>query len=275
MEAAGRSFATTLAETDEEQPGAGDAPGASTVTGRVLVVAEHALIATGLRLALTTREWDVEICDGPAPEDVIEHARRFAPDCVLIDVHHRTRIGSGIDLIAPLRATGTHVVMLTAERRRTVLGACVDAGAAGWIGAGSELDEVDSALRRVKAGGSLLGRTERAALLEALRLERERERCLQAMFDELSEREALVLAALSDGLCAEEIAREHFVAMTTVRSQIRAVLQKLGVRSQLAAVSMAAAHRELLPHRGDEPRDRRRADRREHDVDAGATASIA
>jgi DNA-binding NarL/FixJ family response regulator len=48
-----------------------------------------------------------------------------------------------------------------------------------------------------------------------------------------------VLAALVEGLSAEEIADAHFVALTTVRSQIRAVLQKLGVRSQLAAVAYA------------------------------------
>ena len=48
-----------------------------------------------------------------------------------------------------------------------------------------------------------------------------------------------MLAALVDGLSAEEIAETQYVALTTVRSQIRAVLQKLGVRSQLAAVAHA------------------------------------
>ena len=48
-----------------------------------------------------------------------------------------------------------------------------------------------------------------------------------------------VLAALVDGMSAEEIADAHFVALTTVRTQIRAVLQKLGVRSQLADVAAA------------------------------------
>jgi DNA-binding NarL/FixJ family response regulator len=55
----------------------------------------------------------------------------------------------------------------------------------------------------------------------------------------LTSREQRVLAGLVDGLSAEQIAEEHFVALTTVRSQIRSILQKLGVRSQLAAVAMA------------------------------------
>ena len=41
------------------------------------------------------------------------------------------------------------------------------------------------------------------------------------------------------GRAATEIAEESFVSLSTVRSQIRAVLAKLGVHSQLAAVAMA------------------------------------
>jgi DNA-binding NarL/FixJ family response regulator len=41
------------------------------------------------------------------------------------------------------------------------------------------------------------------------------------------------------GLAATEIAEQSFVSLSTVRSQIRAVLAKLGVHSQLAAVAMA------------------------------------
>ena len=46
-------------------------------------------------------------------------------------------------------------------------------------------------------------------------------------------------ARSSTGCPAEEIAEAQFVAVTTVRSQVRGILQKLGVRSQLAAVATA------------------------------------
>ena len=48
-----------------------------------------------------------------------------------------------------------------------------------------------------------------------------------------------MLGALLDGMSAEEIAEVDFVALPTIRSQIRAILKKLGVRSQLAAVAQA------------------------------------
>ena len=69
-----------------------------------------------------------------------------------------------------------------------------------------------------------------------------------------------MLAALTQGLSADEIAQAHFVALTTVRSQIRSILQKLGVRSQLAAVALADNHRALLPHEVTAGADRRRSE---------------
>ena len=230
--------------------------------GRVLVVEEHAFVAIGLQMALSARFWDVETVSGPTALDVVAHAQRFHPQCVLLDVHlggNMGGLGSGIEMIGPLAATGAQVVMLTAERRRMVLAECIEAGASGWIGKCVELDEVDSILGHVVAGGTVIGRAERAALLDHLRLERAGMLRAVATFERLSHREALVLAALVDGLSAEEIAEAHFVALNTVRSQIRAVLQKLGVRSQLAAVALASAHQELLPHKVGTGRDRRRS----------------
>lgn len=58
-------------------------------------------------------------------------------------------------------------------------------------------------------------------------------------FDRLSARERQVLSALMRGETAGEISRQSFVSLTTVRSQIRSILIKLGVSSQLAAVALA------------------------------------
>jgi DNA-binding NarL/FixJ family response regulator len=227
------------------------------MNGRVLIVDDHPLMSTGLQLALSGRGWQVETSGGPTAGDVNAHAQRFAPNCVLLDLNLGV-LGSGIDLVRPLVATGAHVVMLTAERRRLVLAECVEAGAAGWIGKGAMLDELESTLGRVIDSGTLLGRAARAALLDELRRERASALRAQARFDRLTRREALVLGALIDGLSAEEIAASHFVSLPTVRSQIRAVLQKLGVRSQLAAVALAGDHRELLPREALAGRERRR-----------------
>jgi DNA-binding NarL/FixJ family response regulator len=228
------------------------------MNGRVLIVEDQALMAMGLQVALCGRGWDVETISGPTAAHVIDQAQRFKPQCVLLDIHLGGGVGSGIELIGPLLATGAKVLMLTAEMRRMVLAECIEAGAVGWIGKGAMLDDLESTINHVIDGEPLIGRTDRAALLDELRLERAGAIRAHATFERLTHREALVLDALIDGLSAEEIAETHFVALTTVRTQIHAVLQKLGVRSQLAAVAVASANRELLPHPVRVGRDRRR-----------------
>ena len=63
----------------------------------------------------------------------------------------------------------------------------------------------------------------------------------------LSTREAEVLKALMDGKSADEMPAEQFVSITTVRTHIRSILRKLGVRSQLAAVALAHRARWSVP----------------------------
>jgi DNA-binding NarL/FixJ family response regulator len=202
---------------------------------RVLVVDDHPLVATGLQIALRARGWTVEITAGPTPEAVLELARDFSPDCVLLDLH-LGELGSGVALIGPLREQGASVVMLTAETSRFALAACIEAGAEGWIGKNAFLDTVVDAVQDVLDGRPLLGKTAREELLDELRSRRASLQDAHSPFERLSPREQCVLGALVEGMSAEEIAEAHYVSLATVRSQIRAILQKLGVRSQLAAV---------------------------------------
>jgi len=62
-----------------------------------------------------------------------------------------------------------------------------------------------------------------------------------ALFSILTPREKTVLAELMEGRDAENIARRSWVAVSTVRSQVKSILQKLGINSPLAAAAFARA----------------------------------
>ena len=220
------------------------------------MVAEHAFVASGLAGALQVHGWQVASTSGPTTDDIIDVGCDFQPRCVLIDVRVGGSLHECVDLIESIVDFGGTVLLLTAERRRTILAQYLEAGASGWVDKQADVAEVHRALVHVAAGGSLVPKTDRAEMLVGLQAERDRQRRTAEIFEDLSEKEALVLAALADGLSADEIARDHFVSVTTVRSQIRAVLRKLDVHSQLAAVAMVQGRRDLLP--GFEGRDRRR-----------------
>ena len=69
-----------------------------------------------------------------------------------------------------------------------------------------------------------------------------RDRYPRRRLDWLSARERIVLIHMMDGIGAEEIAERDYVTVSTVRTQIRSILMKLGVKSQLAAVAYAYRH---------------------------------
>jgi DNA-binding NarL/FixJ family response regulator len=205
---------------------------------RVLIVDDHPVVAIGLQLAMRSRGWEVQVAGGPTAAAVLDEARAFEPGCVLLDLH-LGELGNGRDLIGPLRETSRAVVMITGETDRLLLAGCLEAGADGWIGKETFVDDVITRVEDVLAGRALVGLAKRQELLDDLRVHRAGLERSRSPFERLTHREQRVLGALVDGLSAEEIAAAQFVALSTVRSQVRGILSKLGVRSQLAAVAAA------------------------------------
>ena len=239
---------------------------------RVLIVEDHALVALSLPLALSARGWIVETTDGPTAADIIEHAHRFGPRSVLLDIRLGDAVGCGIDLIAPVarhgrRGRDAH----RRDRPRPCWRRASRPAPPAWIGKHASLDEVEAALGDVRDGRPLIGCAVREAMIEELRTHRATQRSALSPFEQLTQREREVLALLIDGLSAEEIAETRYVALTTVRSQIRSVLRKLGVRSQLAAVARARrAGWTLRDDRSPSPEAQGRRRRPAHGADRGS-----
>jgi DNA-binding NarL/FixJ family response regulator len=210
-----------------------------TVPHRILIVDDHPLVALGLQVELVARGWQVQTTSGPTAAAVIEHADDFRADCIVLDVNLGPEVGSGVDLIAALRERAASVVMLSGETDRLVVAACLEAGAVGWIAKSAGSSDIVASIEDVLAGRNLIGRTSRETLLDELRTHRAGLHHTLSPFEQLTACEQRVLGALIEGLSAEEIADTHILGLSTIRSQIRAVLRKLEVRSQLAAVAHA------------------------------------
>ncbi|MCT2583876.1 helix-turn-helix transcriptional regulator [Actinophytocola gossypii] len=123
----------------------------------------------------------------------------------------------------------------------SLVGLCASAAVNADLPFGEVVRGVDAALRAGPA--PVADRERRQHVLRARRAE-------SARFERLTDREAAVLADLVRGLSAAEIARGRPVALATVRTQIAAVLHKLRVRSQAAAIAMAyrsCCDRRVLP----------------------------
>lgn len=206
---------------------------------RLLIVEDHELLSGTLAIALRQHGLTVDTTAGPSGESIVEAVRQQAPVLVLLDLELGDRLGSGLDLVGPLTRAGGRVVIMTGVTDRPRLAACVEAGAIGIVSKTDGFDELVDAIRRSADGEQILSERQRQDLLADLRSQRLADHNRLAPFEALTAREQAVLAGLVAGESAEAIAAKSYVSLSTVRTQIRSVLQKLGVNSQLTAVALA------------------------------------
>lgn len=206
---------------------------------RLIMIEDHGLLAESLQAALRAENIEVTRIWHDDRATLLDEALAAAPGLLLLDYDLGPTIGTSLDFVAPLTDADMDVVMVTGITDRLLLAECVREGAVGIIDKAVGFDELLDDIRTVVGGGALMTRHEREELLSRLRVhEAAREQELRA-FNDLTAREREVLAALMQGSAADTIAAESVVSVATIRTQIRSILAKLGVNSQLQAVARA------------------------------------
>lgn len=218
------------------------APNTRRADHRILIIEDHVLFAESLELTLSLEGYDVRRL--PMPEvggsmaTVRSTALRANPRTVILDLD-LGRFGDGVALIAPLARAGANVVVVTASEDRARWGACMRQGARKVLSKGGALQEVLATVRRLHQGLPVVTREELESLLDAWQRESASLADMRRRLELLTPREREVLGALIDGHTVRGIARTSVVSEATVRTQVKSILAKLEVSSQLAAVGMA------------------------------------
>jgi len=206
---------------------------------RILVIEDHPLVAEGMASALEACGAEVIAVTTPTEREIMDQANRMQPELVLLDLMLGGEFERSISLIDPLRCIGASVLMLTGFDDLVAWAECVEAGALGILSKRTDLRELVDIVARVLGGDTATFERQRRELTAALRERRKAEDVRLAPLRMLTPRETEVLKGLVDGHTAEELASLMYVSLATVRSQIRSILRKLGVNSQLAAVAVA------------------------------------
>lgn len=209
---------------------------------RVAVVDDHVLFAEAMVVALAGRGYDAWCVlpteTSPTGGSLISRVLAGKPDVVLLDLDLGPA-GDSKDLLARLADRSLDVVVVTGNSDPVQIGAALAAGAKTVISKSLPLEQILDTLMRLRDGLPAMPRHERERLLARGREEGEFDREVKARFDLLTNREGEVLGQLMAGRQVSEIARLGFVSESTVRTQVKSVLSKLQVNSQLTAVGMA------------------------------------
>jgi DNA-binding NarL/FixJ family response regulator len=207
------------------------------VSVRVVIVDDHAVVRTGLRLLLDGQE-DIETVGeaGDAREAIFE-VRARKPDVVLLDVGLPGG-KSGIEAIPDVRkeAPDAKILVLSMEDDPRYVREAFAAGAFGYVLKEAADTEVVEAVREVAAGRRYvhpeLGARLAAADAEAARAADE---------DPLSEREREVLRLLALGHTNQEIAKMLYISVRTAETHRAHIMQKLRLATRAELVRYALA----------------------------------
>jgi two-component system nitrate/nitrite response regulator NarL len=199
---------------------------------RAVIVDDHRLLAQSIALALRLEGIDCSVAALDDRDALMHELTGDPPDVVLLDLDLGGSIGDGTDLVGPLSSAGVRVLVLSASNDPVRLGAALEAGAMGVLSKTEPIDVLLAAAASAARGEPAMSETRRRDLLLSAVERRVRRAVSLEPFDRLSERE-------SEVLCSLALAAQAHVSEATVRSQVRGVLTKLGVGSQLEAVAKA------------------------------------
>ena len=202
---------------------------------RVLIAGSNLLAGT---LARTLETHGIATVYTVASAQEIEKKLAWKPDLVLIDLRP-FNVESGSTIVNSVHRSGRQVCVIDYPGDGDRPSAWLRAGSAAVVSENEPFDQLFQTIARLTRMDSRrsVKRTPVASTADPPDARRRGPRL--ELFARLTEREQVVLAELMEGHCAEDIAKAAFVSISTVRSQIKAILLKLGVNSQLAAVAMA------------------------------------
>ena len=204
---------------------------------RVLVVDDQDLVRQGLRLILELAGLEVvgEARDGAA---AVAATGELAPDVVLMDL--RMPGMDGIEATRRICAEHpTPVVALTTFDADEHVVDALRAGAVGFLLKDVTGEALVDAVRRAAAGEPVVAPAVLARLMANFATRPPVAATLPPGYGELSDREREVLAMIGAGRSNAEIAAELVISMATVKTHVRHVFAKLGLRDRAQAVVAA------------------------------------
>jgi DNA-binding NarL/FixJ family response regulator len=211
---------------------------------QISIIDHHELFSASLRIVLREQGFDthqVAITGGTTA--ILAQIQSLPAGLALLDLHlghdeHGQWI-DGVDLVKPLRTRGWAVLVVSDIHDEAEEAAAIAAGAIGSVSQSSPFTTLLRTVHTAAAGESLMTEAVRQCWLVRHRGYQTQERELTRRLGRLSTREHEVLNLLAQGYRAAGVAETFVVSVATVRAQIRAILSKLDVNSQLEAVALA------------------------------------
>ena len=208
------------------------------MTIRLLLVDDHAVVRSGLRMLLATED-DVEIIgEAGTAAEALASAVDLKPDVILMDIGLPDK--SGIEATRDIKAQFPEVaiVALTIHEDEEYFFKMLEVGASGYVPKRAAPEELLTAIRAA-AHGEVYLYPSMAKLLVRDFLVSEPMDKEQSATKELTDREQEVLTHLAEGESNDEIAKILVISPKTVARHRENIMHKLNLHSRAELVRYA------------------------------------
>ena len=196
---------------------------------RVLLVDDHQIVRSGVRRLLeAVGTFDV-VGEASGVREALDRTRALKPEVVVLDL--TLRDGSGLDVIADMRAEGARIVILSMQDEPAYARKAFELGAQGYVVKDAADEELASAIDTVLADRIYVHPTLAARLV------------LREPEDDLTDREREILRLIALGYTNQEIAGQLYLSVRTIEAHRRHILDKLRLSTRADLVRYALDRR--------------------------------
>jgi DNA-binding NarL/FixJ family response regulator len=205
---------------------------------RVLLVDDDDLMRAGLRSVLSSDETIEVVGEAGDGRVALSQIRDLRPDLVLMDIRMPELDGISATREVLAAEPNLKVVVLTTFEQDDYIFEALSAGASGFLLKRTKPEELIAAIHTVAAGDSLLSPSVTRRVIDRMATQPSPVASSRRL-DDLTPREREVLELLARGLSNREIAEALFIEESTVKTHVKRILMKLGLRDRVQAVILA------------------------------------
>lgn len=194
---------------------------------RILLADDHMLMRMGLSTLIACEEDMTIVGEAMNGSQAVELAHALKPDLVIMDLMMPEISGAQATKLIHNAYPQIKIMVLTSFATSKEMSEAITNGADGALMKDTAADDLISAIRRIIAGERLIPE----------RLLRQAEE--DSAVPELTERQTEILTSVAQGLSNADIAKQFELSEISIKKQLTAIFERLGVSNRAEAVALA------------------------------------
>jgi two-component system, NarL family, nitrate/nitrite response regulator NarL len=200
---------------------------------RVIVADDHPLYREGVVRALSASGRVEVVAEAEDGRSALAQIQEHLPDVALLDYKLPDLDGVAVTNAVVREQLPTRVLLVSAFSDSGVVYRALETGAAGFVSKEARREQIVDAVLACSRGENVVPPDIAAGLVSEIRLRKQDDK------PALTQREQEILHLIAAGKSLPEIAKELYLGLTTVKTHVQHLYEKLGVSDRAAAVASA------------------------------------